>query len=70
MLDKGTARLSTELADEPEVRAALLDTISQVHSGLGLYAKAVTLAREGLETRRRSARRPSPRRGGEPRQPG
>jgi eukaryotic-like serine/threonine-protein kinase len=54
MLDKGTARLATELADEPEVRAALLDTISQVHSGLGLYGQAVALAREGLETRRRT----------------
>ena len=54
MLDKGTARMETELAEEPEVRAALLDTISQVHSGLGLYGKAVTLARQGLETRRRT----------------
>ncbi|MET0556055.1 MAG: serine/threonine-protein kinase [Vicinamibacteria bacterium] len=54
VLDRGTARLETDLKDEPEVRAALLDTISQVHSGLGLYGKAVTLARQGLEARRRS----------------
>jgi tetratricopeptide (TPR) repeat protein len=53
VLDTGTARLETELKDEPEVRAALLDTVSQVHSGLGLYGKAVALARAGLETRRR-----------------
>jgi serine/threonine-protein kinase len=58
VLDLGTARLATELGNEPEVRGALLDTVSQVYASLGLYDRAASLARDGLEARRSFLRAP------------
>ncbi|MET0554172.1 MAG: serine/threonine-protein kinase [Vicinamibacteria bacterium] len=52
ILDQGAARVDTELADEPEVRAELLHTLGRVHERLGLYAKAASLHERGLATRR------------------
>ena len=53
VLDKGAERIHSELKDEPEVRAALLNTIGTVYDSLGLYDKAVPLLREALELTRR-----------------
>ncbi|HEV7667527.1 MAG TPA: serine/threonine-protein kinase [Thermoanaerobaculia bacterium] len=53
MLDRGAARLSSELADEPEVRASLQETIGKVYQNLGLYRGAEPLLVESLATRRR-----------------
>jgi eukaryotic-like serine/threonine-protein kinase len=52
ILDQGAARIETELADEPEVRATLLHTLGRVHERLGEYKKAVSLHERGLATRR------------------
>lgn len=53
MLDRGAQRLRTELADEPEVRASLQETIGRVYQNLGLYRGAEPLLVESLATRRR-----------------
>lgn len=53
MLDRGAARLRSELADEPEVRASLQETIGRVYQNLGLYRGAESLLVESLATRRR-----------------
>ncbi len=53
MLDRGAARLRSELADEPEVRASLQETIGHVYQNLGLYSGAKPLLLESLATRRR-----------------
>jgi serine/threonine-protein kinase len=52
VLDKGADRIATELKDQPEVRATLLDTIGKVYIRLGLYDKALPLLREALTIRR------------------
>ncbi|HEX6250846.1 MAG TPA: serine/threonine-protein kinase, partial [Gemmatimonadaceae bacterium] len=51
ILDKGAERLRTELADQPEVRAALLLTIGRAYTGLGRFEKADTLLSESLQLR-------------------
>ncbi len=53
MLDRGALRLHSELANEPEVRAALQETIGHVYQNLGLYRGAKPLLVESLATRRR-----------------
>lgn len=53
MLDRGAVRLRKELADEPEVRASLQETIGRVYQNLGLYRGAEPLLIESLATRRR-----------------
>jgi serine/threonine protein kinase/tetratricopeptide (TPR) repeat protein len=53
LLDRGAARVSLELRNEPEVQATLLDTIGNVYRHLGLYEHAVPLLEEALATRSR-----------------
>jgi serine/threonine-protein kinase len=53
LLDKGTQRIRTELADQPEVRAELLGTLGSIHSGLGHWSEAETLLGEALAWDRR-----------------
>jgi tetratricopeptide (TPR) repeat protein len=52
ILDKGSARIQTELADQPAIQATLMDTMGTVYTSLGLYEPAVRLMREAVETRR------------------
>jgi serine/threonine protein kinase/tetratricopeptide (TPR) repeat protein len=52
MLDKGAAKIETELKDQPEVRATLMDTMGNVYRNLGLYDKALPLLQEALKTRK------------------
>ena len=52
VLDKGAAKIATELKDQPEVRATLMTTMGAVYRNLGLYDKAVPLLQEALATRR------------------
>ncbi|MGQ0721981.1 MAG: tetratricopeptide repeat protein [Candidatus Eiseniibacteriota bacterium] len=49
ILDRAAARVSTELAGEPDVQAAVLGTLAQAYDGLGLPAEALPLARERAE---------------------
>jgi eukaryotic-like serine/threonine-protein kinase len=52
VLDRGTAKIATDLKAEPEVRATLMTTMGSVYGNLGLYDKALPLLEEALETRK------------------
>jgi tetratricopeptide (TPR) repeat protein len=52
MLDKGSERLMTQLANEPAIQARLLDTIGTAYMGLGLYDQARPLLDNALTLRR------------------
>jgi tetratricopeptide (TPR) repeat protein len=43
VLDKGAARVETQLAKQPQIQATLLDTLGTVYMGLGLYGQAKPL---------------------------
>ena len=51
ILDSGAQRITTELREQPEVRARLMDTMGRVYRSLGLYDKATELVQQGLEMR-------------------
>jgi len=51
ILDKGAERIETELADQPEIQATLMDTMGTVYTSLGLYEPAVSLVGQALEKR-------------------
>jgi tetratricopeptide (TPR) repeat protein len=53
ILDAGAAKLEHQLADQPLVRAKLLDTIGTVYIGLGLYDRAADMADQALALRQR-----------------
>jgi serine/threonine-protein kinase len=53
LLDTGAERIATELKDQPEVQARLMDTIGRVYRGLGLYDSAAPLLEQALQIRRR-----------------
>jgi eukaryotic-like serine/threonine-protein kinase len=52
ILDKASQDIDTGLADDPQLRAQLLHTMSTVYDGLGLYAKADSLARRAVDIQR------------------
>ena len=52
IIDKGAARVATELADQPAVQATLMDTMGTVYTGLGLYQQAIPLMRQSLAKQR------------------
>ncbi len=52
ILDRGAERLRRELADQPELRGALLTTVGGVYLKLGLYDRAKGILEEGLAARR------------------
>jgi tetratricopeptide (TPR) repeat protein len=58
MLDKGAARIETELADQPNVQATLMDTVGAVYMNLGLYAQAQPLL-DGALGRRQELLKPT-----------
>jgi tetratricopeptide (TPR) repeat protein len=51
MIDKGAARIDTELSKQPVIQATLLDTIGTVYMGLGLYKQARPLLERAVHTR-------------------
>jgi len=51
MLDKGAARVESQLAKEPQVQARLLDTLGNAYTGLGLYDKAKPLLESSVAKR-------------------
>jgi tetratricopeptide (TPR) repeat protein len=53
MLDKGAARIDTELSRQPAIQATLLDTVGTVYMGLGLYRQARPLLERAVSTRRK-----------------
>ncbi len=54
VLDSAVQRVPTELADEPEVQAALLYTLGNVYTSLGLNRDARPILERGLALRLRS----------------
>ncbi len=55
VLDKGAEKIRHDLKEQPEVRADLMETISDVYNRLGLYDRALALARESVLARRGQA---------------
>jgi len=53
ILDNGARRVVTELDDQPEIQATLMDTMGSVYESLGLYPQAGRLLAEALDKRRR-----------------
>ncbi|MCH8252179.1 MAG: serine/threonine protein kinase [Planctomycetes bacterium] len=53
LLDEGARRIDTELADEPIVRAGLMQTMGVAFMNLGVYDRAETLLQETLTIVRR-----------------
>ncbi len=51
LLRRGTERLGTALANQPLLRARLLDSLGGIHTDLGLYAQARPLLTEALAIR-------------------
>lgn len=52
LLRRGVARIETELADQPELRARLQERMAESFRGLGLYDDALPLAERALAIRR------------------
>ncbi|MGB5248436.1 MAG: tetratricopeptide repeat protein [Gammaproteobacteria bacterium] len=52
ILDAGAQRIESELSDQPDVQATLMDTMGQVYTSLGLYDRATPLLRQALERRK------------------
>jgi eukaryotic-like serine/threonine-protein kinase len=52
LLDKGALRIESELHAQPEVRAALMQTMGRAYLKLGLYESAARLQRQALAIRR------------------
>lgn len=59
VLDRGSQRIATELREQPEVRATLMDTMGRVYYDLGIYDKAAQLVQEALGYRERTLGRDS-----------
>ena len=53
ILDRGAARITDELADQPELQAALAATIGRSYAVLGHYDRAQELLEQSLTVRRR-----------------
>jgi len=52
VLDKGAARVETQLAKQPQIQATLLDTLGTVYMGLGLYGQAQPLLDSAVAKRK------------------
>jgi tetratricopeptide (TPR) repeat protein len=52
ILDRGVARIETELADQPAIKATLADTMGTAYTGLGLVRESIPLIRQSLESRK------------------
>lgn len=59
MLDKGAARIRTQLAGQPQIQATLMGTLGSAYVGLGLYREAEPLL-ESAVTVRRALQPPEP----------
>jgi tetratricopeptide (TPR) repeat protein len=56
ILDRGALRIDRDLADQPRVRAGLLETMGRVYTGLGLFNEATDLLSQSVEVRRQLGR--------------
>jgi serine/threonine-protein kinase len=53
ILDRGAERIETELANQLETQARLMDTMGSVYTSLGLYDESAKLLESSLETRKK-----------------
>ena len=53
LLERGALQLGKNLHDQPKVQARLQATIGGVYTGLGLYADAIPLLQQALQTQKR-----------------
>jgi serine/threonine-protein kinase len=53
ILDRGAARIDTELRDQPVIRARLMHIMGVVYGNLGLYPEAIALLEQALATRQK-----------------
>jgi tetratricopeptide (TPR) repeat protein len=51
VLDKGAARVQTQLAKQPQIQATLMDTLGTVYMGLGLFGEAEPLLQSAVAKR-------------------
>lgn len=51
ILDKGTEKIDTELKDQPEAQALMMQTIGEVHVSLALFDSAIPLLERALKIR-------------------
>ena len=51
LLDRGASRVTSELKDDPQVQASLLVILARTYQNLGLYDRALPLARKSLDIR-------------------
>jgi tetratricopeptide (TPR) repeat protein len=61
VLERAAERLATELADEPMVRAQLLESVGEIYDGLGAYDRAAELFATGVDVYREAAGPQDPR---------
>ena len=54
ILDSSAAKIRRELQGQPEMQAALMDTMGRVYYKLGLYDSALPLLKDALELRRQA----------------
>src|SRR6185436_5791460 len=54
LLDQGAERIRSELRDEPDVQAHLLDTLGAIYAGLGLTDRAQSVFSDSMSARRTS----------------
>jgi tetratricopeptide (TPR) repeat protein len=54
ILDKGSARITRELKDQPAVQGRLMATMGRVYTSLGLFDRARVLLQDALAIRRRT----------------
>jgi tetratricopeptide (TPR) repeat protein/tRNA A-37 threonylcarbamoyl transferase component Bud32 len=52
ILDRGKGRIVAGLREDPETRAALMETMGRVYANLGLYEPAMQLTRKAVQLRR------------------
>jgi serine/threonine protein kinase/Tfp pilus assembly protein PilF len=60
LLDRGAARIRSNLNQQPEVRAQMLDSIGYAYQRQGNQQKAIPLLEESLQIRRQTATGPNP----------
>lgn len=60
ILDKGAEKIDREMQNQPEVQAALMDTMGRVYRSLGLYDSAMPLVEKSLALRQQTLGREHP----------
>jgi eukaryotic-like serine/threonine-protein kinase len=53
LLDQGAKRIDSELGDQPDLHATMLDNVGRAYSAIGLYSQASSLLQRAYQIRRR-----------------